>query len=300
MLMTAEPIDVIRSLHDAMNAHDASAAAMCTAPDVEIQAPTGEMRGRDAIQLIAQTFMTAFPDNEWVESHQVSAGDTVATEYVLEGTHSGTLQTPMGALMPTGRRVTSRACDVSRVRDGEVYSTHLYWDNLSFMSALGIVPVAQPIPRASAIGRRWEPDPDADPSATEDVAARLHDALNAHDVDGVVSLASDDVEVVAPTVEDKGRYAFAELVGLYLGAFPDIKWHAMHQISSGDTVVTEQLVEGTHQGAYAAAQGDFGPTGNRGVTRVCQVLRVRHGVMESVHLYWDHLVLLQTLGAFSQ
>lgn len=272
---------------------------MFTHTDVEIQGPTGELRGREAVALLTQTFMTAFPDNEWVIAHQIASGDTVATEYVLEGTHSGTLQTPMGALMPTGRRVTSRLCDVSRVRDDLVCSTHLYWDNLSFMSALGIVPVQQPIPRGSAIGRKWEPDASIDPSGAEGVAARLHDALNAHDRDGVLALADDDIEVVAPTVESRGRDALDELVGLYFGAFPDIKWHLMHQIAAGDTVVTEQLVEGTHHGAYSAAQGEFTPTGNKGLTRVCQVLRVRDDVMESVHLYWDHLVLLQTLGAFS-
>src|SRR5207249_1646537 len=108
--MTSDPLEVIRRSHAAMNAHDAAGAAMCASPDVEIQGPTGELRGRDAVQLLAQTFMTAFPDNEWVVSHQIARGDSVATEYVLEGTHSGTLQTPMGALVPTGKRVTSRAC----------------------------------------------------------------------------------------------------------------------------------------------------------------------------------------------
>jgi ketosteroid isomerase-like protein len=283
-----------------MNAHDAAGAAMCASPDVEIQGPTGELRGRDAVQLLAQTFMTAFPDNEWVVSHQIASRDSVATEYFLEGTHSGTLQTPMGALVPTGKRVTSRACDVSRVRDGEIYSTHLYWDNLAFMSALGIVPLKATMPRASAFsGRRLEPDHNADPSATEAVAARLLAALNGHDLDAAVGLAEEDVEVVAPTVESHGRDALRELVGLYLGAFPDIKWHTMHQLSSGDTVATEQLVEGTHGGRFSTPHGDFTPTGSAGLTRVCQVLRVRHDMIESVHLYWDHLVLMQTMGAFA-
>jgi len=281
-----------------MNAHDAAAAAMCTAPDVEIQGPTGELRGRDAVQLLAQTFMTAFPDNEWLEAHQVASGDTVVTEYVLEGTHSGALQTPMGALKPTGRRVASRACDVSRVRDGEIYSAHLYWDNLALMSALGIVPVPLSIPRAPAVWRRGPTD-DADPTASEDLARRLHDALNAHDLDTVCDLAAEDLEVVAPTIEAQGRDTFRSMVDLYMQAFPDIKWHVMHQISAGDTVVTEQLVEGTHQGPFVTQQAEFAPTNNTGLTRVCQVLRVRHGFIESVHLYWDHLVLMQTMGAFS-
>jgi ketosteroid isomerase-like protein len=145
-----EPVEVIRRMHAALNAHDAAGAAAFAEPDIEIQGPTGELRGRGAIEMLAETFMTAFPDNEWVETHQISSGDTVATEYVMEGTHSGTLQTPLGALVPTGKRVVSRAVDVSRIRDDHIYSAHLYWDNLSFMSALGIVPVQAQIPQASA------------------------------------------------------------------------------------------------------------------------------------------------------
>jgi ketosteroid isomerase-like protein len=295
-----EPIEIIRRSHAAMNAHDARGAAMCAAPDVEIQGPTGEMHGRDAVQMLSQTFMTAFPDNEWVVTHQIASGDTVATEYVLEGTHSGTLRTPVGELIPTGKRVTSRACDVSRIRDDLIVSSHLYWDNLAFMSALGIVPVSSAMPVPVAVGgRQWQPAADANQITSEDVAQRLHDALNAHDLDAVVELASDDLELIAPTIEAHGSDALRDMVALYLGAFPDVKWHVMHQISSGDTVVTEQLVEGTHQGRFQAPQGEFVPTGNSGLTRVCQVLRVRRERIESVHLYWDHLVLMQTMGAFS-
>jgi ketosteroid isomerase-like protein len=235
-----------------------------------------------------------------VVAHQVSSGDTVATEYVLEGTHSGTLQTPMGALYPTGKRVTSRACDVSRVRDDHIYSVHLYWDNLAFMSALGIVPLRASIPLATAVGgRRWPSTSEADAAASLDVAARLHDALNAHDLDAVCDLAVEDLELVAPTIEAQGRDALRNLVALYMGAFPDIKWHVMHQICAGDTVVAEQLVEGSHRGGFSGSQGEFPATGNAGITRVCQVVRVRRGLLDSVHLYWDHLVLMQTLGAFA-
>ena len=138
--MASEALEVIRRSLAAMNAHNAAAASMCASPDVEIHSPMGELSGRDAVQIIAQTFMTAFPDNEWVIAHQVASGDTVATEYLLEGTHSGTLTTPVGALTPTGKRVRSRLADVSRVRDNQIVSVHLYWDNLVLMEALGVLP----------------------------------------------------------------------------------------------------------------------------------------------------------------
>jgi ketosteroid isomerase-like protein len=295
-----EMLELMRRLHAALNTHDSAAVGACVADDVEIQGPTGELHGRDAIEMLSQTFMTAFPDNEWVIYHQIADGDTVAIEYVMEGTHTGTLQTPLGALVPTGKRIVMRAAAVSRVREDEVYSTHMYWDNLALMSALGIVPVAARIPAASAFrGKRWEPISRHDASEADDMCARLHEALNAHDLEAAVALIAPDVEVVAPTVEANGADAMRTLIGLYLAAFPDIKWHVMHHVSDGDTTVTEQLVEGTHGGHYATEQGEFTPTGNTGITRVCQVLRVRNNLIESVHLYWDHLVLMQTMGAFA-
>ena len=50
-LMASEPLEVIRRSHAAMNAHDAAGAAMCAAADVEIQGPTGELHGRDAVHM---------------------------------------------------------------------------------------------------------------------------------------------------------------------------------------------------------------------------------------------------------
>jgi predicted ester cyclase len=244
--------------------------------------------------------MTAFPDNEWVIAHQVASGDTVATEYLLEGTHSGTLTTPVGALTPTGKRVRSRLCDVSRVSDDQIASVHLYWDNLAFMEALGVLPERfAPARVFGAVPRTWGPNGGEESTASEAVVGRLHDALNAHDLKAVSALADPEIEVIAPTIDAEGRDAFRRMVGMYLDAFPDIRWHVMHQVASGDTVVTEQLVEGTHTGEFTGPGAELGATGNRGLTRVCQVVRVRHGAMASVHLYWDHLVLLQTMGAFA-
>jgi predicted ester cyclase len=298
--MATEALEVIRRSLSAMNAHDAAGAAMCAAPDVEINGPTGELHGRDAVQAISQTFMTAFPDNEWVIAHQVASGDTVATEYLLEGTHSGTLTTPVGALTPTGKRVRSRLCDVSRVRDNEIVSVHLYWDNLAFMEDLGVLPQKWAAPRVfGAVPRTWEPNGGGETTASEDIVGRLHEALNAHDLKAVAALADAEIEVAAPTINADGRDAFRRMVVMYFDAFPDIRWHIMHQVASGDTVVTEHLVEGTHGGAFTGPGAELGATGNRGLTRVSQVVRVRHGAMASVHLYWDHLVLLQTMGAFS-
>jgi len=129
---------VIDRFYAALNGHDAEAAGRVVSADIEIEAPGGLLeRGRDALTRLLQTYLAAFPDLEWRIVGQAVAGETVVTESVPEGTHGGPFRTPTGEIPPTGKRVASRVCDVSRVRNGEIVSLHLYWDNLEFMQALG-------------------------------------------------------------------------------------------------------------------------------------------------------------------
>lgn len=129
---------VVDRFYAALNGHDAEAAAALASADIEIEAPGGLLlRGRDALTQLLETYLAAFPDVEWRIAAQAVAGDTVVTESVPAGTHRGPFRTPTGEIPPTGRRVSSRVCHVSRVVGGEIVSLHLYWDNLEFMQALG-------------------------------------------------------------------------------------------------------------------------------------------------------------------
>lgn len=294
--MASDPLDVVRRSHAALNAHDAAGAAECAAEDIEIVAPPGEMHGRDGVRVLAQTYMTAFPDNEWIVAHQVVAGDTVASEYRLEGTHAGALATPLGAIPPTGNRVTSRICDVSRVREGEIVSVHMYWDNLAFLRALLIPGPRRSIPHVSGgVSARVARARGGDSEARE-VVGQVYEALNAHDAEASAKLVSEDVEILVPSGELRGRDAFRRFAWTYITAFPDNRWKITDQAVAGDTVVTEQLVEGTHNGPLVTQQREIPPTGRRVTTRVCDVSRVRNGELASIHLYWDDLAVMQALG----
>lgn len=130
--------NVIDCFYAALNGRDAEAAGKLVSAAVEIEAPGGlVMRGRDALVHLLQTYLGAFPDLEWRIKSRAASGDTVVTESVPEGTHWGPFRTPEGEIPPSGKRVASRICDVSRVQNGEIVSLHLYWDNLEFMQALG-------------------------------------------------------------------------------------------------------------------------------------------------------------------
>lgn len=140
--MASSPKDVVNRMFEALNAHDPEALAKFYSEDCEVVAPPGEMRGRDAVRQLAETYWGAFSDLKWTVVHQCASEDTVVTEEVAEGTNDGALVTPQGEIPATGRRVANRVCEVSRVRGDEIVSLHLYWDNLAFMQALGALPGA--------------------------------------------------------------------------------------------------------------------------------------------------------------
>jgi steroid delta-isomerase-like uncharacterized protein len=110
-------------------------------PDVEFVIPGGiTLRGRDQVSEYMQIFWSAFPDMNVSENYQVISGDTAVTESTYSGTHTGTLRTPNGDISATGKRVQGRQVTVQRIKDGQVWSEHLYFDQMEFLGALGLIP----------------------------------------------------------------------------------------------------------------------------------------------------------------
>lgn len=124
----------------AFNAKDLESFVANEAPDIEFVIPGGiTLRGRDQVRDYMRLFWSAFPDIRVTATNQVIAGDTAVTESVYEGTHTGTLRTPNGDVPATGRQVRGRQIAVQRVKGDQVWSEHLYFDQLEFLGALGAV-----------------------------------------------------------------------------------------------------------------------------------------------------------------
>src|SRR5205085_8433585 len=111
------------------------------AEDVEaVLVPFGQaFHGREGFTDFMQGFKGAFPDIRISVTNQVATDDQVVSEFTARGTHSGPLQTPAGAIPPTGRSVDFIACEVMRVKNGQIASLHNYQDAASIMRQLGLV-----------------------------------------------------------------------------------------------------------------------------------------------------------------
>lgn len=130
--------ELINEMFDALNARDAEALGSFYSDDCEIVAPPGELRGREAVTALAGVYWDAFSDLKWRTVSQVTAGETVVTEEILEGTHDGPLVLPHGTIPASRGRLETRVCEVARVQDGQITSLHLYWDNMAFLRAVGV------------------------------------------------------------------------------------------------------------------------------------------------------------------
>ncbi len=125
---------------DAINAHDPVAIGALYAEDGVLSDPTDEYRGREAVVRYWEGFLAAFPDLTGRDEFKAESGDTAINEWSATGTNTGPLETPEGTVPATGKRVAIRGCDAITVRDGLIRSHRVYYDQLTFLTQLGLVP----------------------------------------------------------------------------------------------------------------------------------------------------------------
>lgn len=119
-------------------AGDRSALRALYADDAVLESPEGRLVGPDAIAEYLAGFTQAFPDlsYEFVGTHD--AGDIAIDEGFVSGTNTGPLATPDGEVPATGRSIRVRECDVLTARDGLAIAHRFYYDQLDFLTQLGL------------------------------------------------------------------------------------------------------------------------------------------------------------------
>ena len=126
----------------AFNEKDVERVRELSADDYEfVDFASGERyTGRDGSAEQAQTWFSAFPDLEIEIENHIDAGEWQVVEARARGTNTGPLATPAGELPATGRGVDIPFCTVVRVRGGEAFSVHDYYDAAAMMMQLGLMP----------------------------------------------------------------------------------------------------------------------------------------------------------------
>jgi steroid delta-isomerase-like uncharacterized protein len=131
--------EVVASYFEALNRHDAAAAAEYLDPDVvEEITGVGILRGSGEVQRFFDGLFKAAPDMEVIVDRTVSEGDTDVVQWRMNGTFTGG---PLfNGVQATGGRLQLRGCDVIDVRDGKIVRNTAYQDGIELARTLGMMP----------------------------------------------------------------------------------------------------------------------------------------------------------------
>ena len=141
----SEARDLAQAHYQAFNERDFSRAKDIYSPDVVTVEPgSGRIDGLDAFLAHTQVFLTAFPDAHLDMLTLTDGQHRVVIEGTFAGTHTGPLPSPGGELPPTGRSLRLAICDVWEVEAGRVSRHHVYYDQMSFLTQLGLIPETAP------------------------------------------------------------------------------------------------------------------------------------------------------------
>jgi hypothetical protein len=133
--------EVMDRLNKAMEVKDKETLARSYATDAVAYTPDqGELRGRDAITSYLFEFWESMPDVRYDQTGRHGSGNVAIDEGIIIGTNTGPLRLPSGeTLQPTGRELRVHSCDVATVENGEITSHHFYFDQVEFLSQLGLM-----------------------------------------------------------------------------------------------------------------------------------------------------------------
>ena len=90
----------------------------------------------------------------------------------------------------------------------------------------------------------------------------------------------------------RGPQAIKEHMAGWLTSFPDFRFNIEQMIAERDRVVSQLVMEGTHQGMWMG----ISPTGKRLQIRMITIHRIAHGKIAEDWVLVESLGLLQQLG----
>ncbi|MEO8392821.1 MAG: ester cyclase [Chloroflexota bacterium] len=126
----------------------------------------------------------------------------------------------------------------------------------------------------------------------------VYDYFNAHNSEGLMSLVTDDFELVdmALGMTWKRKKGWGEWLQMWVTAMPDAALELMTITPTLDRIVTEHIVRGTHTGTLAAPMLTLAPTGKRVELSFANVNLMKKDKIKLMRVYWDTGTLMRQLG----
>jgi steroid delta-isomerase-like uncharacterized protein len=130
--------DVLAEMVDAFVANDYERVAATLGEDcIFDDVASGEIATRqEAVMDAFKKWQSAFPDVSISPLGIVSTERGAAGEFLARGTQTG----PLGEIPPTGKSMDVRFSLIAELEDGRITAMREYYDALTLMTQLGLVP----------------------------------------------------------------------------------------------------------------------------------------------------------------
>jgi steroid delta-isomerase-like uncharacterized protein len=127
---------------------------------------------------------------------------------------------------------------------------------------------------------------------------RYNAAWNAHDVDAIVSMHTDDSVFENHVTGDVnvGHQQIGAAISGIFSVFPDLTFEGRRTYIRDDLVVQEWTASGTHEGTMTRSGMEVPPTGKKVEYRGMDVIPIRDGLVARKDVYSDSVTLLRQLG----
>jgi ketosteroid isomerase-like protein len=130
-----------------------------------------------------------------------------------------------------------------------------------------------------------------------DIKHRLREAINAHDLHGVLECYRPDAVLVSPAGVAEGHDQIAWYYEQFFTGFPDFHQTADFEADCGDPAITEWTLTGTHTGPFSLPDGRvMEGTGRQVTVRASCSAHVTNGKIITHREYFDQLELYSQLG----
>jgi steroid delta-isomerase-like uncharacterized protein len=127
---------------------------------------------------------------------------------------------------------------------------------------------------------------------------RYNAAWNAHDVETIVSMHTEDSVFENHVTGDVnvGREQIGKAIAGIFSVFPDLSFEGRRTYIREDLVVQEWTARGTHEGTMTRSGMEVPPTGRKVEYRGMDVIPIRDGLVARKDVYSDSVTLLRQLG----
>jgi steroid delta-isomerase-like uncharacterized protein len=129
-----------RFVEEVINKKNVDAVDQLVAEDFVEHVPfPGQGPGREGLKHVISTFLSAFPDIQWILEEQIAEGQKVVSRFTMTGTHYGEFL----GIPPTGRSVKVWGVVIDVVKDGKFAESRIIMDTLGLMQQLGAIPTPE-------------------------------------------------------------------------------------------------------------------------------------------------------------